>query len=72
MRFTVTMKHGDALHYAMEDVKEILEEDDSLDEDDKRDKLEEARDFAREYMEWGEYIRVEFDTEAKTAKVLKA
>lgn len=71
MKFRVTMKNGDALHYAMKDIKEILEEDDTLDEDDKRDKLEEVEEFAREYMEWGEYIRVEFDTEAKTATVLK-
>lgn len=72
MKFTVTMKNPDALDYAMDDVKEILEEDDTLDEDDKRDKLEEAREFTREYMKWGEYIRVEFDTEAKTATVLRA
>jgi uncharacterized LabA/DUF88 family protein len=72
MRFTVTMKNSDALDYALEDLEELLNEDDSLDEDDKRDKLEEAREFAKEYMEWSEYIRVEFDTEAKTATVLKA
>lgn len=72
MKFTVTMKTPDALDYALEDLEEQLSDHELLDEDDRRDKLEEAREFAKEYMEWSEYIRVEFDTEAKTATVLKA
>ena len=66
------MKTPDALDYALEDLEEQLSDHELLDEDDRRDKLEEAREFGNQYMEWSEYIRVEFDTEAKTATVLKA
>lgn len=55
MKFTISMKNPEALHYALED----------LPEEDR----EEARAFAEQYIEWGEYLRVEFDTEAKTATV---
>lgn len=72
MKFRVTMKTPDALDYALEDLKEELKDHALLDEDEMEEKLNEAREFAQEYMEWSEYLRVEFDTETKTVTVLKA
>jgi len=66
------MKTPDALDYALEDLEEQLKEHAFIDEDERRDAMVEAENFAREYMEWGEYIRVEFDTEKGTATVQHA
>lgn len=51
------MKCPDALDYALQDID---------DEDD----LEEARKLAKRYFEYGEYVMIELDTVAKTAKVV--
>jgi hypothetical protein len=57
MKFKVTMKHPDALDYALENLPE-------------KDRNK-ARKFALQFMEYGEYIDLEFDTEAKTCIVVK-
>jgi hypothetical protein len=53
------MKTPDALQYAIED---------ATDDPDARIKME---DLASEWMEYGEYITVEFDTDKKTCVVVK-
>jgi hypothetical protein len=53
------MKTPDALQHAIED---------ATDDSDARIKME---DLASEWMEYGEYITVEFDTDKKTCVVVK-
>ena len=55
MKFCVCFKTPDALDYL------------DLDEDES----EEALDFARQYVKYGEYITIEFDTDAGTAVAVK-
>ena len=57
MKFTVTLKDPDALDNTLIEYPE-----------NKRRKL---KDFAGKFLDYGEYITVEFDTEKKTAIVLK-
>ncbi len=57
MKFRVTFKTPDALDYALDDFPY----------DESR---EEAKEVAKQFIEYGEYITVEFDTEAKTATVV--
>jgi len=59
MIFRLTMKTPDALQCAIED---------ATDDSDARIKME---DLASEWMEYGEYITVEFDTDKKTCVVVK-
>lgn len=56
MKFSVYFKTPDALDYAL----------DGLSEDEER----EARDFAGKFIEYGECITVEFDTEEGTATIV--
>ena len=81
MKFRVTMKNPDALYEAVEyategylDQIEGLKELD-LDEEAKdmllEKKKEKLHEFAGKWMEYGEYITVEFDTEAGTATVIE-
>lgn len=57
MRFIVTFKNPDALDCALDDYPE-------------HDR-EEAKEFAKNFMTYGEYVDIEFDSEEGTAKVLK-
>lgn len=59
MLFRLTMKTPDALQHAIED---------ATDDPDARIKME---DLASEWIEYGEYITVEFDTDKKTCVVVK-
>jgi len=59
MKFEVTFKDPDAIYY-----------DDQGNELTKK-AAEKAEEFARTWLEYGEYVTLEFDTEAKTAKVRK-
>lgn len=56
MKFKVTFKTPDAVDYAIEDLSE--------------DEQAEAKETARKFVEYGEYVVVEFDTETQTATVL--
>lgn len=56
MKFTVTFKTPDAVDYAIEDLSE--------------EEQEEAKETARKFVEYGEYITVKFDTETQTATVV--
>lgn len=73
MKFKVTMKDPDTLHDAIADaVKDELKQM-NLGEDEK-EALQEIRanryaEIAGKWFEYGEYLTVEIDTEAKTATV---
>lgn len=75
MKFTVSMKDPDTLSDAIADaVREDLAKIDGLTIDDREALFETRRDAAGEvaakWFEWGEYLRVEIDTDAKTITVL--
>lgn len=59
MLFKLTMKTPDALQYAIEEAS---------DDPELRIQME---DLASEWMTYGEYITVEFDTDKKTCVVVK-
>jgi radical SAM superfamily enzyme with C-terminal helix-hairpin-helix motif len=75
MKFTVSMKDPDTLQDAIEDaVKADME---GTPDPDEREALIEIRTkkaakVAAKWFEYGEYLRVEIDTEAGTIKVLEA
>jgi hypothetical protein len=75
MKFTVQMKDPDTLYDAIKDaVKENLSSIPGLDSDE-REKLQEireesVREIASKWFKYGEYLRVEIDTDAKTCMVL--
>lgn len=56
MKFQVTFKTPDALHYALEDQAPIHQR--------------EMKELASKFIEYGEYLRVEFDSETGTATVV--
>ena len=73
MKFTVTLKDPDVLDDAINDAVDksfpegLSEEEKELLADGRR---EEYRLFAGKWMKYGEYLTVEFDTEAGTALLL--
>ena len=74
MKFTLTLKDPDGPSDGIEDAaRESLPE--GLDADEARGVREQReqrlKDFVRQWLEYGEYARIEFDTEAGTATVLK-
>lgn len=56
MRFKATFKTPDVLDYALE----YLE----------GEELAEAKELAEKYVQYGEYVTIEFDTETQTATVV--
>jgi len=58
MKFRITFKTPDAIQ-------------EFLDGYDGEDDYEDVTLFIREYVTYGEYVRLEFDTKTKTVKVLK-
>ena len=77
MKFTVQMKDPDTLDDAIADaVKDDLATVVGLDDDDRANlaesREEKAREVAARWFEYGEYLAVEIDTEAKTCVVLPA
>jgi len=57
MKFIVTFKSPDALDTSLEDYPEL--------------DAEKAKEFAEKWIEYGEYIDIEFDTAKGTATVVK-
>jgi hypothetical protein len=55
------------LSFKMPDVMDQLELSDAISEED----MEEAKALVGEFVEYGEYIRVEFDTRARTAIAMR-
>jgi hypothetical protein len=75
VKFTVTMKDPDTLHDAItEAVKKSLA-DLGLDDDELEPMIErrheKVSDICGKWFEYGEYLRVEIDTEARTCTVLE-
>jgi hypothetical protein len=77
MRFTVTLKDPDCFD---ESVRRELERDlkeryPDLDVEEREAlferRYEKLQDFAGQWLKYGEYISIEFDTEAGTATVAK-
>lgn len=57
MKFTLSFKTPDALDQIEDDFEDELEKNAAI-------------ELAKKYVEYGECIRVEFDTETQSAKVL--
>lgn len=75
MKFQVTMKDPDSLHDAIDEaVKQDLSTVVGLDDEDKESiaeiRADRVREIAERWFEYGEYLTVEIDTEAKTCTVL--
>lgn len=76
MKFRVTMKDPDALDEPIEDAVKEAPDLASLPEDE-REILQEhrkvsLREIASRWFEYGEYLTVEIDTDAKTCVVVEA
>ncbi len=77
MKFRVTMKDPDGVYDSLADAAKESVADADLNDEDERDALREhraqkIRDFASQWLEYGEYAVIEFDTEAGTAVLVKA
>lgn len=76
MKFTVTFKDPDALQNALEEaaIQSIRGKTKGLTEKQVNllveDEIEELRGCTEKWIEWSEYLKVEFDTIAGTATVL--
>ena len=75
MKFRVTMKDPDGPYDCIKDAAaESLKAIGGLSDDEREALIEKRREtlsvFADRFMEYGEYITVEFDTEAGTATVV--
>ena len=57
MKFIASFKHPDGIYYALESIPEEHKED--------------ARDLMHEWMAYGEYIDIEFDTKDRSARLIK-
>jgi len=57
MKIYMSFKSPDSVYYALQNVPK-----------EQRGKIE---DFLQEYIEYGEYVRIEFDTDNKTATDVK-
>jgi len=64
MKFTVTFKCPDAVQEAID---MALKWSDDPEDDDLRDACE---DVSEKFVQWGEMVTVEFDTDGQTARVL--
>lgn len=77
MKFRVTMKDPDGPYEDIENAAKESIDRKSLEGDDEYEALLEKRkeklhDFAKQWLEYGEYAYIEFDTEEGTARLLKA
>ena len=78
MKLIITMKSPDVLDDTLEAERDeiIGGLDSELDDDEKEmiceGRLDEAREAAKKWMRYGEYIDIEIDTKEGTAKVLEA
>lgn len=84
MKFTVTFKTPDALDQLNSEhmqpcAKHLAEDewghedcDDCVEADEaEKEKLQSMKEFAEQYIEYGEYVNIEFDTDTQTAIVQK-
>lgn len=76
MKFTITMKDPDGVYTSVhEAASESVEEMDFEDPDEELDIVERREEkintFIQSWIEYGEYVTLEFDTEAGTCTVKK-
>ena len=76
MKFIVSMKDPDTLHDAIEEaVKEELTKIADVQEDEREllleKRIEKVSELCRKWFEYGEYLVVEIDTDAKTCIVVE-
>ena len=76
MKIRVTVKDPDGFYDCVKDaVKEEVDKIDGLDDDEKEglveSRLEDAWDTLEKWVTYKEYVTIEFDTEAGTARVLE-
>lgn len=75
MKITISFKDPDAVDYAIESAVEVAVDEMCLPVDESNAVFEiktgKAREALSKFVEYGEYLRVEFDTEAGTATVLE-
>lgn len=80
MKLQIHFKTPDAVDIAIESALscELLERggddtlcEDNFDGDEFEEKKRELEKFLEQWIEWGECVRIEFDTEANTAEILK-
>jgi hypothetical protein len=67
MKFSLTFKTPDVL----DDLHNSITDADLVDNQEQAEQWQARIDFAEQYVKHGEYLTVEFDTEAKTATVVK-
>lgn len=75
MKFTVTLKDPDGFHEcAMDAAKDAAKAIEGIDEDERESvtetRAEKLRKFMERWVEYGEYVDIEFDTDANTATVV--
>lgn len=63
MKFTITFKTPDALD-------SVLNEQDYCDAEEQEEKSEKILSIASKFIKYGEYVNIEFDTDAGTATVV--
>lgn len=75
MKFIVTLKDPDALYESLTEAISLELKNSSLPEDEqallKESRYEKECAKCYEWIEYGEYYRIEFDTDTMTATVLK-
>jgi hypothetical protein len=74
MKFQVVFKTPDAVEEAVRDEAEymMMSEDFVSEETEEamRDYIENAQEFASQWVQYGEVVTIEFDTKARTARVV--
>jgi hypothetical protein len=63
MKFRLTFKTPDVLHYARQEIRSDNPEMDA-------EEIESEMEFLNDYITWGEYLYVDVDTELKTLTVV--
>lgn len=76
MKFRITMKDSDGAYECIqEEAEKSLASIEGLNDDERESLLDKRVEMLREtsdrFMSYGEYLTVEFDTESKTATVIK-
>ena len=76
MKFTITMKDPDGAYESIEEFINAMKID-GIEDDDEAEAIRELRgnkirELCLRWFEYGEYLRVEVDTDAETCTVLPA
>lgn len=77
MKFTITMKDPDGPDVCIrEAAKQAVDQIEGVDEDEQEylvdSRADKLHDFVSQWLKHGEYVSIEFDTEAGTATLKKA